>query len=180
MDLGMFSQRDSDLMAAVFYLCVLPKHACTLKALRSHAPFDGHYCLGQMSLDVLLMCRRLVALTVCVGSDEAKVPFGQNVIKRLLDATGQGKFPLLKALDLSLAQTPDEAAHHSDEDPTNPLLVYSVRNHTLIDDVVRKYSCRNPSPAMLRLELSTGYMHVKVLRKDATGDMWRFALRLRS
>ncbi len=85
MDLGMFSQRewrDSDLMAAVFFLCVLPKHACTLKVLRIHAPFDGHYCLGQLSLDVLLLCRRLVALSMCVGSNEAKVPFQQNVLVR--------------------------------------------------------------------------------------------------
>lgn len=81
-DLRKSEKRDADLMAGIFWLCVLPKHARNLRSLSIQAPVEGDYCLTNSTVDVLLTCTKLATLSVCVGILEAQVGFGSNVVVR--------------------------------------------------------------------------------------------------
>ncbi len=54
---------------------------------------------------------------------------------------------------------------------------YAVRGHYRINELVSKYFCASPNPAMLDLALSTGHMnHSKLVLVPEQSELWHFEL----
>lgn len=56
---------------------------------------------------------------------------------------------------------------------------HAIRNHAMINDLVRRYSCTDPCPGMLQLEVSTGYIHSRILVRNVSDGSWHFATKYR-
>ncbi|KAF8873145.1 hypothetical protein BD779DRAFT_312296 [Infundibulicybe gibba] len=83
-----FLRGESDVLATKFFTQVLPRLSKTLVSLRISASFEGLWCFGQHSVDILLECKQLLELTIPVYTSEGNagvLPYGsyQNLGKIL-------------------------------------------------------------------------------------------------
>ncbi|KAF9040451.1 hypothetical protein BDZ89DRAFT_1060532, partial [Hymenopellis radicata] len=165
---------ESRSLADTFYQSVLLKHAPTLKSLRLSTPHDGPWCLGDLHVDHVIACNHLSFLRVAIGSSEENtVSDPLNVITRLLNSVCDGRLPL-QFLEISFA-TPAMPAH---EDLVISMYSrHAVRGHHRINELISKYFCTSPTPAMLDLALSTGHMnHSKLVQVPEQSELWHFEL----
>lgn len=64
MDCQQYSDQDQELLGAILYQCVLPKHGDSLESLQVVPPYAGALCLKSEYLPSLLSCPKLTTLTV--------------------------------------------------------------------------------------------------------------------